>query len=74
MRIVLSLSSIFFGILKPLFDAASDGDNSILWYVRKGIENEFLYRDSVEWTSSIQDIYDYSPDAIFVPGMRCHTT
>lgn len=69
MRIVLFCYHPYsFGILKPLFDAASDGDNSILWYVRKGIESEFLYRDSVEWTSSIQDIYDYSPDAIFVPG------
>ncbi len=51
-----------------MFDAASNGGNSILWYVRKGIESEFLYRDSVEWTSSIEVLCDFIPDAIFVPG------
>ena len=35
--------------------------------ILKPIHDEAL-REEVEWTSSIQEIYDFHPEAVFVPG------
>ncbi len=42
--------------------------HEVLWYIHAPKIQNFPLESSVEWTSSIQDVYDFSPEAIFVPG------
>ena len=70
MRIVLFCENKYaIDILKPLQDEAEDeGVNDILWYVHKKRIPDFPLKDSVNWTNSIQEVYDFFPDVVFVPG------
>ena len=70
MRIVLFCENKYaIDILKPLQDEAEDeGVNDILWYVHKKRIPDFPLKDSVNWTNSIQQVYDFFPDVVFVPG------
>lgn len=69
MRIVLFCEQKYaINILSPLQDEAlKSGNHDILWYVHSRNIPEFPLKDQVKWTDSIQKIYDYSPEAIFVP-------
>lgn len=69
MRIVLFCEQKYaINILQPIEEEANkEGGHTILWYVREQNIPEFPLKDEVKWTNSIQDIYDFSPEAIFVP-------
>ena len=69
MRILLFCENKYaIDILSPLQREAEKGDHQVLWYVhRKRIEN-FPLKDSVKWTNSIQEAYDFAPEAVFCPG------
>ncbi|MBQ2787374.1 MAG: CDP-glycerol glycerophosphotransferase family protein [Bacteroidaceae bacterium] len=70
MRIVLFCENKYaVAILHPIHEYAySKGTHKILWYVHAPKFPEFPLKDEVEYTTSIQEVYDFSPEAIFVPG------
>ena len=70
MKIVLFCENKYaIDILKPIHDEAlREGGNTMLWYVHAKRIKEFPLDGEVEWTSSIQEIYDFHPEAVFVPG------
>ena len=49
-------------------EADREGGNDVLWYVHEKKIPDFPLKDSVRYTNSIQEIKDFHPDAIFVPG------
>ncbi len=56
-------------ILRPIHDEAIlEGGNDILWFIDQRKITDFPYKDEVRYTNSIQECYDYHPDAVFVPG------
>ena len=56
-------------IVRPLQDEADrQGGHEVLWYVHKKKIPEFPIRNEVRWTNSIQEAYDFHPDAVFAPG------
>lgn len=69
MRILLFCENKYaIDILSPLQkEAIQEGKNEVLWYVHKKKIPDFPLKD-VKWTNSIQEAYDFSPEAIFVPG------
>ena len=69
MRIVLFCEQKYaINILTPIQEEAlKSGGHDILWYVHSRNIPDFPLKDRVKWTDSIQKIYDYSPEAIFVP-------
>lgn len=69
MRILLFCENRYaIDILFPLQKEAEKDNHNVLWYVhRKRVEN-FSLKDNVKWTNSIQEAYDFSPEAIFCPG------
>lgn len=70
MRIVLFCENKYaVDILYPIQIAAiKEGGNKVLWYVHKKKIPEFPLNGEVEWTHNMQAVYDFSPEAIFVPG------
>ncbi len=70
MRIVLFCENKYaIDILHPLqVEADREGGNDVLWYVHSKRIKQFPLDGKVRWTDSIQDIYDFSPEAVFVPG------
>ena len=70
MRVVLFCEHKYaISILKPLQDEANrDGNHDVLWFVDNRNITEFGLKDEVAWTNNMQEVYDFSPDAIFVPG------
>ncbi len=70
MRIVLFCENKYaIDILYPLqIEADKDVENSVLWYVHKPKIEDFSLDGKVKWTNSMQEIFDFSPEAIFVPG------
>ena len=70
MRIVLFCENRYaVDILQPLdTEANSQKRHEILWYVHTKKIKQFPLDGSVKWTDSIQKVYDFKPDAIFVPG------
>ncbi len=40
----------------------------ILWFVDRRHIPDFPLKDDTQWTNSMQEIYDFSPEVIFVPG------
>lgn len=69
MKVVLFCENKYaISILYPLELEAKKRSYSVKWYLHADKIDEFKYRDSVDWTYSIQEIYDYNPDVIFVPG------
>ena len=56
-------------ILLPLQKEANrEGGNDVLWYVHKKKIPQFPLKESVKWTYSIQETYNFMPDAGFAPG------
>ncbi|MBQ8989025.1 MAG: CDP-glycerol glycerophosphotransferase family protein [Prevotella sp.] len=70
MRIVLFCENKYaIDILKPIGDEAErEGGNDVLWYVHRKKIADFPLKDEVVWTNSVQEVYDFSPEAVFVPG------
>lgn len=69
MRIVLFCEQKYaINILMPIQEEAlQQGRHEILWYVHSRNIPDFPLKNEVKWTDSIQEIYHYSPEAIFVP-------
>ena len=56
-------------IVRPLqTEADRQGGHEVLWYVHKPKIPEFPLKEEVRWTHSIQEAYDFHPDAVFAPG------
>lgn len=70
MKIVLFCEHKYaISILSPLQDEADKTKkHDTLWFVDSRNIPKFPLRETVKWTNSIQEVYDFSPDAIFVPG------
>lgn len=70
MRIVLFCEHKYaVSILSPIQDEVNRTKvHDTLWFVDARNIQDFALKDEVRWTNSIQDVYDYSPEAIFVPG------
>lgn len=72
MRIVLFCENKYaIDILHPLQEEIWNHPeklDEILWYIHRPKIHIFPLKDKVHWTYSIQDIYNFSPEAIFVPG------
>lgn len=70
MRVVLFCEHKYaVSILSPLQEEADRTQkHEVLWFVDARNIPDFPLKDSVRWTNSIQEIYDFSPEAIFVPG------
>lgn len=70
MRIVLFCENRYaIDILQPLNDEAMrQGRHEVLWYIHTPKIKDFALAPDCRWTESIQEVYDFSPEAIFVPG------
>lgn len=70
MKIVLFCESLYsLSILRPIEDEAKQQEgNTILWYMHQSRIPLNEIPDGINWTYSIQEVYDFSPEAIFVPG------
>lgn len=71
MRIVLFCENKYaIDILNPIQEHVIRGNlpHDVLWYIHKPKISTFEYADRVEWTNSMQEVYDFNPEAIFVPG------
>lgn len=70
MRIVLFCENKYaINILHPIGREALKSDqNSVLWYVDDRKIPQFPLAGEVAFTNSMQEVYDFSPEAIYVPG------
>lgn len=71
MRILLFCENRYaIDILNPLQEYVTDNNLSheVMWYIHKPKISTFEYASKVRWTNSIQEAYDFSPEAVFVPG------
>lgn len=70
MRIVLFCENKYaVDILYPIYqEAMKEGDNQVLWYVHLPKIPEFPLKEQVDYTHFMQAVYDFSPEAIYVPG------
>lgn len=69
MRIVLFCEQKYaINILSPIQEETQNTrEHDILWYIHSRNIPDFPLKDKVKWTNSIQEIYNYSPEVIFVP-------
>lgn len=70
MRIVLFCENRYaIDILQPIAEEAKrQGRHSVLWYIHTKKIKSFKLDEDAKWTESIQEVYDFSPEAIYVPG------
>lgn len=70
MRIVLFCENKYaVDILYPIYhEAVKSEENEVLWYVHLPKFPVFPLSKEVIYTHSMQEVYDFSPQAIFVPG------
>ena len=71
MRILLFCENRYaIDILNPLQEYVTDNNlpHEVMWYIYKPKISTFEYASKVRWTNSIQEAYDFSPEAVFVPG------
>lgn len=70
MRILLFCENRYaIDILLPLYEEAIDqGTHKILWYINTRKFTDISLPESAEWSSNMQDLYDFNPEAIYVPG------
>lgn len=70
MKIVLFCENKYaIDILRPIQEEADrEKNNEVLWYVHQKKIPDFPLKAEVRWSNVMQDIYDFSPEAIFVPG------
>lgn len=56
-------------ILNPLQQEADrQGEHEVMWYVHEKKIPDFPLKNDVKWTYSIQEAYDFKPEAVFSPG------
>lgn len=56
-------------ILNPLQQEADrQGKHEVMWYVHQPKIPDFPLKNQVRWTHSIQEAYDFKPEAVFAPG------
>lgn len=69
MRIILFCEQKYaISILRPIdLRAREEGGHEILWYVHRENIPTFPLEKDVRWTSDMQEVYDFSPEAIYVP-------
>lgn len=69
MRIVLFCEQKYaINILQPIEEETKqEGGHELLWYVHQKNIPDFPLQNETRWTNSIQEVYDFSPEAIFVP-------
>lgn len=71
MRILLFCENRYaIDILNPLQEYVTDNNlpHEVMWYIHKPKISTFEYASKVRWTNSSQEAYDFSPEAVFVPG------
>ena len=70
MKIVLFCENRYaIDILRPLADEAlRQGGHVLLWYINTCKIKDFPSDDTTPWTASMQEVYDFNPDAIYAPG------
>lgn len=70
MRIVLFCENKYaIDILYPIYqEAIKSADNQVLWYIHQPKIPVFPLKDQVDYTHSMQAVYDFYPEAIYVPG------
>lgn len=69
MRIVLFCENKYaVDILNPIYQEAVKSNDEVLWYVHPTKIPDFPYKDHVTYTRVMQEVYNFSPEAIFVPG------
>lgn len=71
MRILLFCENRYaIDILNTLQEYVTDNNlpHEVMWYIHKPKISTFEYASKVRWTNSIQEAYDFSPEAVFVPG------
>ena len=70
MRILLFCENAYaIDILRPIHDeAVRQGCHEVLWYIHEHKIKSFPYDSEVNATRSMQQCFDFSPEAIFVPG------
>ncbi|MBO7114900.1 MAG: CDP-glycerol glycerophosphotransferase family protein [Bacteroidaceae bacterium] len=70
MRIALFCENRYaIDILQPLYEeAVSQNCHDVLWYIHTPKIKSFKLDDGARWTDSMQELYDFSPEAVFVPG------
>lgn len=70
MRIVLFCENRYaIDILHPIQEEADrQKRHEVLWYIHSKKISSFPLADEVRWTDSIQAVYDFQPEAIYVPG------
>jgi CDP-glycerol glycerophosphotransferase (TagB/SpsB family) len=69
MRVILFCANPYaFGILKPLHDALVRQQHEVLWYIPEKLAVQFPFVGDFIITGSIQKLYNFKSDAIFVPG------
>lgn len=70
MRIVLFCENKYaIDILYPIYqEAITSSDNDLLWYVHRAKIPQFPLSGKVDYTNVMQEVYDFFPEAIFVPG------
>ena len=56
-------------ILNPLQEEANrQGGHEVLWYVHQKKIPQFPLKDKVRYTFSMQEAYNFHPDAVYAPG------
>ena len=70
MRIALFCENRYaIDILQPLYEeAVSQNCHDVLWYIHTPKIKSFKLDDGARWTDSMQELYDFSPEAVIVPG------
>jgi CDP-glycerol glycerophosphotransferase (TagB/SpsB family) len=70
MKIVLFCEHQYaISILLPLqTETAGTDKHEVLWFVDARNIPDFPLKEEVRWTNNMQEVYDFSPEAIFVPG------
>ena len=70
MRIVLFCENQYaIDILNPIqIEADREGNNEVLWYVHEKKIPCFPLKNKVRSTTSIQETFNFMPEAVFVPG------
>ncbi|MCZ4695112.1 CDP-glycerol--glycerophosphate glycerophosphotransferase [Ancylomarina euxinus] len=57
-----------FSILRPIHNESIRLGDDVMWYIDPEIVDRFPFKEDSHYTTSLQEIYDFKSDAIFVPG------
>ena len=70
MKIVLFCENRYaIDILEPLYqEAMKQGRHTVLWYIHTPKIKSYSLPEGAKETSVMQEVYDFGPEAIFVPG------